>query len=198
MRLGTAAVLCLGAALALPFLRGAVQAAPSYPLYYAFEIPPVLTGYELDDRQERHLVYTAVLRGTLGGLPVQRAAMTLRPGASAAVGGGDFSLQTAAGAVKNGLILMTTDKRQASLWFSGTYLGARLAFHVVGPVADFGAATLAASGLADTTFADHSNYLAAVTEAVAGLAPAARAEALTEADRNVGLVTTYRQQTGTP
>jgi hypothetical protein len=174
------------------------QAAPIYPLYYAFEIPPVLTGYELIEQGDKHLLYTGVLRGTLGGLPVQKATMTLRPGASAGFGGGEFSLQTAAGAVKSGLILMTSDQKQMSLWFSGMYLGARLAFRVVGRASDFGTATFAAKGLADSSFADDGAYVAAVTQAVANLPPAARAEAIADADRNLNLVSGYRQETGTP
>jgi hypothetical protein len=198
MRVGTAALVCVAAVFMPSFGRGTAQAAPSYPLYYALEIPPVLTGYELNAQQERHAVYTGVLRGTLGGFAVQHAEMTVRQGASAAAGGGEFSLQTAAGAVKNGLVLITSDKSQTSLWFSGIYLGARLAFRVVGPAGDLSGATFAAKGLADTSFADHGSYIAAVTQAVANLAPAARAQALAEADRNLGLVAAYRRESGTP
>lgn len=195
--IGAAAVLCLSAAFAQPFGKGAARAAQPYPLYFAFEIPPVVTGYEQNEQQEQHAIYTGLLRGTLGGLPIQRSTLTLRPGASTLVGGGDFSLQTSAGVLTNGLILMTGDKQQTSMWFSGLYLGEHLAFHVTGP-ANFATGSFAAKGLADTSFADHSSYLAAIRQAVANLAPAARAQALADADRNISLVGAYRQETGTP
>jgi hypothetical protein len=199
MCLGAAAAVCLCAGVALAVAPAVTRAAgPSYPLYYAIEMPPVLTAFEMDQTKEQHIFYTGVLRGTLGGLPVQKAAITLLPGASAGAGGGEFSLQTPAGTVKNGLVLMTTDKNHTSFWFSGIYLGARLAFRVDGPSNNIVGTTYAGKGLADTTFADHNTYLAAVTQGVAGLAPAARAEAIAQADRNLGLVTSYRQETGTP
>lgn len=199
IRGGTVVALCLGAALAVAHTAGTVQAgAPPYPLYYSLDMPPVLTGFEMDDKQNQYTVYTGLLRGTLGGLPVEKATIMLRPGASTGVGGGNFTLQTTAGTVANGLVLMTTEKQLTSLWFSGTYLGARLAFHMSGPAKDFGAAAYAGKGLADTSFADHNAYLAAVTQAVANLAPAARAEALAGANRNLGLVGSFQQETGTP
>lgn len=190
--LGVAAVLCLAPAI------GVVRAAPSYPLFYVVDIPPVLTGYEMDDQQNKHVIYTSLLRGTLGGLPIETATVTLRPGASANAGGGEFSLKTAAGTVKNGLILMTNDGRHISLLFLGTYLGARLQFRVSAAAADFGGVTVATKGLADTSFAAHSEYLAAVTQAVANLAPAPRAQAVTQADRNLRLVAAYQASPGAP
>ena len=199
---GSAALsLCIAALIVLPLAQSPLGAAPSYLsylLYYGLEIPPLLTGYEMDEQQNRHPIYTGLLRGTLGGLPVQRSAFTLRPGASAGAGGGEFSLQTAAGAVKNGLILMTTDGRQISLWFSGIYLGTRLQFRLATQAKDFGTATVGARGLAETNFTAHAEYLAAVTQAVANLAPAARAEAITQADRNPGLVAAYERAPGSP
>jgi len=190
--------LCLVAALGLMAGAGTVRAAPSYPLYYSLEIPPVLTGYEMDENQNKRVIYTSVLRGTLGGLPVEAAAFTMRPGASANAGGGEFSLKTAAGAVKNGFILMTADGRQTTMLFLGTYLGARLQFRIAGPATNFGSAAMAAKGLADTSFAAHSEYLAAVTQAVANLPPAARAVAITQADGNLRLVTAYQGTSGAP
>ena len=186
-----AAVLCLIAA-------GGAGAAPVYPLYYAFEIPPVLTGFELSASYERRAIYTGLLRGTLGGLPVEKSAFTYRPGASAGAGGGEFSLQTAAGAVEHGLILMTTDGRQITLLFLGTYLGARLQFHIVGLAKDFGTTAITSRGLADTSFASHADYLTAVTQGAAALAPAARAEAIAHANANPRLVSAYQRETGAP
>jgi len=188
----------LAAALGLASTAGTVSAAPSYPLYYVLEIPPVLTGYEMNENQEKHLIYTSLLRGTLGGLAIDAASVTVRPGASAGAGGGEFSLKTAAGAVKNGLILMTTDGRQTTLLFLGTYLGARLQFRIAGPTKDFGGSTMAAKGLADTSLAGHYEYLAAVTQAVANLTPVARAQAITQADGNLKLVAAYQGTAGTP
>jgi hypothetical protein len=161
-------------------------------------MPPALTGFEMDDKQNHYTVYTALLRGTLGGLPVEKATIMLRPGASSGAAGGNFTLQTTAGAVANGLVLMTTDKQLTALWLSGIYLGARLAFRVSGPAKDFGVAAYAGKGLADTSFADNNAYLAAVAQAVANLPPAARAQAVAGADRNLGLVGAYQQETGTP
>lgn len=189
-RVLAAAVLCLIAA-------GGAVAQPVYPLYYAFEVPPLLTGFELTAGYERRPLYTGLLRGTLGGLPVEKSAFTYRPGASAGAGGGEFSLQTAAGAVEHGLILMTTDGRKATLLFFGTYLGARLQFRIAVPTQDFGTAAISSKGLADTTFAGHADYLGAVTRGVAALAPAAQAEAISQANGNPGLVSAY-QRTGAP
>ncbi|HEV2439406.1 MAG TPA: hypothetical protein VGX97_05030 [bacterium] len=188
---------CLAAAIGLGSAAGAARAAPVYPLYYALEIPPVLTGYEMDEQKDKHLIYTSLLRGTLGGLAIEAATVTLRPGASANAGGGEFSLRTAAGTVKSGLVLMTSDARRTTLLFLGTYLGARLEFRMAGPAADFGSATIATKGLALTNFAAHSEYLAAVTQAVANLAPAPRALAITEADGNPRLVAAF-QGTASP
>ncbi len=195
LRRGTAAALCAAALMLAP--RG-VQAAISYPLYYALEIPPVLTGYELDDQQNRHLVYTSLLRGTLGGLAVDSGTVTLHPGASAAAGGGQFTLRTAAGSVKDGLILLTTDRKETTLVFLGTYLGARLQFKMTGPTETFGTAAISAKGLAETNFVAHTEYVAAVTLGVAGLPPAARAQAITAAESNLRLVTAYQATTGSP
>jgi hypothetical protein len=196
---GTAVALSLGTALVLLFAPATVQAgAPPYPLYYSLDMPPVLKGFEMDDKQNQYTVYTGLLRGALGGLPVEKATIMLRPGASDGAGGGTFTLQTTAGAVANGLVLMTTDKQLTSFWFSGIYLGARIGFRVSGPAKDFSSAAYGGKGLADTSFADNNAYLAAVTQAVANLPPAARAEALAGADRNLGLVGAYQQETGTP
>jgi hypothetical protein len=199
---GTVLVLCLcgicAAVTALPGPNSAQASDPTYPLYYALDMPPVLTGFELNQVQEKHILYSGTLRGSLGGLPVEKAAITLRPGASPGAGGGDFSLQTPAGEIKNGLVLMTTDKKQTSLLFSGVYLGARVAFRVSGPATDVASTAYSGKGLADSTFADHTTYLAAVSQGVAKLPAAARAQTLADADRNLSLVSTYRQETGTP
>lgn len=191
------AVAVLSTLLGLALAGGAVRAGPLYPLYYAIDIPPVLTGYELDERKDKHLVYTSLLRGALGGLPIE-GSVTLRPGASASAGGGEFSLKTAAGVVKGGLILMTSDGRQMTLLFTGSYLGERLQFRMAGPAKDFGTATVASKGLADTTFIAHSEYLAAVTHAVANLTAALQAQTITAADGNLRLITTYQSAPSVP
>lgn len=193
-----AVVLCLALALGAAASPRAARAAFLYPLYYSLEIPPVLTGYQIDDRGDKHLLYTSLIRGTLGGLAIESATVTLHPGASAGAGGGEFSLRTAAGAVKSGLILMTTDRRQTTMLFSGMYLGARLEFRMVGPTEGFGTATIATKGLADSSFVAHSEYVAAVTLAVANLTPAIRAAAITQADGNLRLVSAYQTATGAP
>ena len=198
LRHGAAVVFCLALALGVTASPRAVRAALLYPLYYSLEIPPVLTGYEMDDQKNKHLLYTSLLRGTLGGLAIESSTVTLHPGASAGAGGGEFSLRTAAGPVKNGLVLLTTDRRRTTLLFSGLYLGARLDFRMVAPTENFGSATIATKGLAETSFVAHSEYVAAVTLAVAGLGPAARAQAITAADGNPRLVTAYQSTTGSP
>lgn len=192
------AVLCTAAALTFALAAPAVRAAALYPLYYVLEIPPLLTGYEIDQDQNKRLVYTSLLRGTLGGLPVESATLTLHPGASAGAGGGQFSLRTAAGPVKDGLILLTTDPKLTTLVFLGTYLGARLQFKMVAPTATFGNGTISTKGLADTSFVADSEYVAAVTLGVAGLAPAPRAQAITAAESNLRLVSAFQQSAGSP
>ncbi len=186
-----AATLCLAGALS-PGL-----AAPSYPLYYVFDVPPVLTGYELSKDLNRTIVYTGIIRGTLGGLPVTTGTFSYRQGASASVGGGDFTLQTAAGAVQKGSILMTSDGPRTTLLFFGTYLGTRLSFRLSGPSPAAGAA-LTSKGLADTGFATHAEYVATVTQAAANLPPAARDEAIRGAEGNARLVAAYQRTTGAP
>lgn len=192
------ALLFTAAALTFAPAAPAIGAGTLYQLYYVLDIPPLLTGYELDQNQDKHLIYTSLLRGTLGGLPLDSATLTLHPGASAGAGGGQFSLRTAAGPVKDGLILMTTDRTQTTLLFIGTYLGARLQFKMVAPTATFGTGTISTKGLADTSFVADSEYVAAVTLGVAGLAPAPRAQAITGAESNLRLVSGYQQSTGTP
>ena len=192
------AVLCAVAAAALAAAPGAVHAAVLYPLYYVLDIPPLLTGYEFDQNQNKYLIFTSILRGTLGGLPVESATLTLHPGASAGAGGGEFSLRTAAGPVKSGLVLLTTDRVQTTMLFSGTYLGARLQFKMVAPTATFGTGTISTKGLADTSFVADSEYVAAVTLGVAGLAPAPRAQAISGAESNLRLVAAFQRTTGAP
>lgn len=192
------ALLCTAAALTFAPAASRVLAGTLYQLYYVLEIPPLLTGYEMDEVKNKRLIYTSLLRGTLGGLPVDSATLTLHPGASAGAGGGQFSLRTAAGPVKDGLILLTTDPKQTTLVFLGTYLGARLQFKMVAPTATFGTGAIATKGLADTSFVADSEYVAAVTLGVAGLAPAPRAQAITEAESNLRLVSAFQQSAGTP
>lgn len=184
--------------LGLALAAGVVHAGPLYPLYYAIDMPPVLTGYEMDEQQNKHLIYTGLLRGAIGGLAIEAASITLRPGASAGAGGGEFSLKTTAGAIKGGLILMTSDARQTTLLFTGMYLGERVQFRMAGPAKDFGTATVSSKGLADTTFIAHTEYLAAVTHAVANLSAALQAQTISAADSNLRLITAYQSAPGVP
>lgn len=175
-----------------------MRAAPSYPLYYVLDVPPFLTGYEMDEAQNQHTYYTSLLRGTLGGLGVDSGSLLLHPGASTKAGGGDFALKTTAGAVKNGHVLMTVDGQKTTLLFFGTYLGANLEFRLIGPAKDLGSVRIEGKGLAGTSFAAHSEYLAAVTQAAAALPPTVRAQLVTQADGNLRLVTVYQTTSGSP
>jgi hypothetical protein len=191
--------------------RAQSEAQSGYLLYYAVQIPPLLKGYSSTDctgdqaqipgalcQSQEHAIYTGELNGTLGGLPIQRATLTFRPGASSDAGGGEFALQTAAGAIEKGIFLMTTDGRQTTLVFFGTYLGARIQFHLSGAAKDFPLGTLDAKGVAQTNFSGHTDYIAAVTKGVANLPQAAKAQVIGQANGNPVLVSAYQRTTGAP
>jgi hypothetical protein len=202
-----AAAAALAATLALVPAAHPVRAQSSYLLYYTLAIPPLLMGYEsscptdqpdaICAPQDRR-IYTGTLSGSIGGLQIQRATVTYRPGASRSAGGGEFALQTAAGTIDKGLILMTSDGRQVTLLFFGTYLGARIQFRVVSPAADFPTGTVDAKGVADTSFAGHSDYIEAVTKSVANLAPAVKTAVIEQANSNPALVASYQRTGGQP
>ncbi len=193
-----AAALALLAPAAGAFWRAPqAQAQPSYPLYYSFQIPLALPGISIQEGGSR-TTYTGTLRGTLGGLPIRSATFTYGPGASAAVGGGTFRLTTAAGEVRDGLILMTSDGGRTNLLFTGIYLGSHLEFTLTSEDPQIGGVGVAAAGLARTEFATHEAYMTAVRKSVDALSPSARDEILAQADTNLRLVSEYEQTPSPP
>jgi hypothetical protein len=183
----------LAAALALLAPAAPAGALPSYPLYYSFQIPLALPGISVQEDGAR-TTYAGTLRGTLGGLPLRSATFTYGPGASTAVGGGTFSLATAAGDVRDGQILMTSDGERTTLLFFGIYLGSRLEFAVTSSRQQIGGAGVTATGLARTGLATHEAYMAAVRKGVDALPSSARDEILAQADTNLHLVGEYEQK----
>jgi len=201
------AAVAAAAALALVPPAGPARAQSPYLLYYAVAIPPLLMGYQSSCPQnepdaicqpDERVLYTGQLSGSIGGLPIQRGTLTYRPGASKGAGGGEFALQTPAGTIQKGLILMTSDGQQVTLLFFATYLGARIQFRLTSAVKNFPGETLDAKGVAETSFAGHGDYIDAVTKGVAKLPIAARAAAIGQANGNPVLVSSYQRTSGTP
>lgn len=193
-----AVLLAMGLGLGAVLLRSApaASALPSYLLYYSFEVPLALPGLTLTDNGVQKS-YTGTLRGSLGGLPLRSASYTYATGASASVGGGTFSLATAAGEIRNGNILMTTDGTHTTLLFFGVYLGTHIEFRITGDGPQIGGIGVTATGLARTGFASHDQYMSAVQAAVATLPPDARAQILSQADTNPALVRAYQAKDST-
>jgi len=185
----TAAWLSVGMAHQMPTAFGQAE----YVLYYSLDLPLSIPGLTLTDQGTRR-TYVGALRGSLGGLPLTEGSYTYANGASQRAGGGTFTMATKAGPIRAGQILMTSDGKQTTLLFFGTYLGARLSFALTGSGDQFGGAGVVATGLAETTFQSHEQYVAAIREATAGLPQAARDELLTAADRNPRLVRDYQQK----
>jgi hypothetical protein len=168
-------------------------AQPAYFLYYSLEVPLALPSLALSDSGVRTL-YTGTLRGTLGGLPLTSATLQYGPGPTKVIGGGTFSLATAAGTVRDGHILMSTIGPRTTLLFFGMYLGTRLEFSLTSESQQIGGIGVTEIGVAQTGFHSHEEYRAAVDKAVASLAPDARAQVLDAADTNVRLVNGYQQK----
>lgn len=171
----------------------ALGQSDEYALYYSFDVPPLITGIALTDTGERRS-YNGALRGTLGGVPVTESKYTYTTGASPKAGGGTFSLTTKAGPVKDGRVLMTSDGNQTMLLFVGQYLGASLSFSLTGSSVQLGGGTTKASGLAETNFRSHEQYVAAVRNAATALPAADREQIAAQADQNLRLVRDYQQR----
>lgn len=188
------AALCAAAVLAagLAADRASGQ-SEEYPLYYSFDIPLAMQGATVTDEGQR-LTYTGTFRGTLGALPVTDAKYTYATGTIAKAGGGTFSLATPAGAVKNGQILMTSDGKQTTLLFLGQYLGASLSFSLNAGTGQLGGGAAAATGLAETNFHSHEQYVTAVRNAAGPLSPADREQLVARAEQNLRLVRDYQQR----
>jgi len=170
-----------------------LAAQPSYLLYYAFQIPPVMPQVSLSDSGAQ-ISYSGTLQGTLGGLTVTAGKFTYGPGPSKALGGGTFSMATDAGPVQSGQILMSTNGQRTTLLCFGVYLGTRIEFTLVGDGVQIGDSR--PSGVAPTGFPSHDAYIAAVRQAVAALPEATRRQDIAAADSNLRLVTDYQQRTG--
>jgi hypothetical protein len=177
----------------LPASLPGVAAQPSYLLYYSFEIPLATPSLALSDDGVQKL-YTGTLAGTLGGLALTAATLQYGPGLSKVIGGGTFSLATAAGTVQDGHILMSVDGTRTTLLFFGMYLGTRLEFSFTSDREQIGGIGVVATGVARTGFSSHDEYRAAVEKAVASLAPGVRAQIVDAADSNVRLVSDFQQR----
>jgi hypothetical protein len=182
-----------GLLIVAPLWLGRAAGQPEYALYYNFDIPLTIGGITLSDAGTKK-TFNGSLRGTLGGVKVTAARYSYASGASPRAGGGTFSMTTPAGAFKDGQILMTDDGKQTTLLFFGNYLGARVSFAIVGPSDQIGGTGVTARGLAETTFRSHEQYVTAVRDATATLAPPARDQVVAQADENVRLVREYEQR----
>jgi hypothetical protein len=174
-----------------------VSGQSTYSLFFRFEIPRVIPGLSLAEGATKR-TYTGTLLGTLGGVPLTAASYTYGNGASQWVGGGTFSMTTKVGPVQDGQIFMTSDGKQTSLLFFAKYLGTRLSFSIVGKGDQIGGIGMVATGLAETGFRSHEQYVAAIREAMAALPSPAREQVLAQADQNLRLVREYIQKTPSP
>lgn len=175
----------------LPAADRALGQSEEYPLYFSFDIPLAMQGTTLTDEGQKNS-YNGTLRGTIGGLPVTDAKYTYATGAIVKAGGGTFSLTTPAGTVKDGRILMTSDGKQTTLLFVGQYLGASLSFSLNAGSGQLGGGGAAASGLAETNFRSHEQYVTAVRNAAGALSPSDREQMVARADQNLRLVRDYQ------
>ncbi len=170
-------------------------AAPApYQLYFSFELPRTLEGMVMDKNGPTRKTYSGQFRGTFGGLPLREGNYTYAEGASAGAGGGACSLATAAGAIRRGEILMTTDGKRTTLICVGTYLGTHIEFTINTEGIPIGGVGVTASGLALTGFHSHEAYMTAVRAAAAPLPPETRSQVIAQADTNPRLVSAYEQR----
>jgi hypothetical protein len=166
---------------------------PEYALFYNFEVPLSVPGIALSDDGTKQ-TFNGTLRGTLGGIPLTQGRYTYANGASKLAGGGTFAMITKAGTVKDGQILMTSDGKQTTLLFFGLYLGARVSFSITGSGEQIGGTGVSATGLAETNFRSHEQYVTAIREATTALPPAVRDQLVGQADQNPRLVRDYQQR----
>lgn len=176
--------------------------ARGYPLFFSFEIPLAAPGLRITDdgtqqTSSSQQTFSGTLRGTLGGLPIRAASYTYQLGKTKVVGGGTFTLETAAGAVRDGRVLVSVGDQRTTVLFFSTYLGGRLEFALTGDRPQIGGTGVVVRGLARTSFASHDDYAQAVRAAVASLPPGTRDEITAAADRNPILVSNFEQNGGT-
>ena len=157
-------------------------------------MPPSIGGIALSEDGTKR-TFNGSLRGTFGGIQVTDAKYSYANGASPRAGGGTFSMSTKGGSFKDGQILMTSDGKQTMLLFFGIYLGAHVSFSITGPLDQIGGTGVVVTGLAETNFRSHEQYVAAVRDAIATLPQAARDQIVSQADQNVRMVRDYQQRT---
>jgi hypothetical protein len=173
--------------------RAVGQSESEYALYYSFEVPLAIGGIAVSDGGTKK-TFNGTLRGTFGGIQIAESRYTYANGASQRAGGGTFSMTTRGGSFKNGQILMTTDGKQTTLLFFGLYLGAHVSFTITGPQDQIGGSGVVTTGLAETNFRSHDQYVAAVRDATAALPPTERDQITAQADRNAQMVRDYQQR----
>jgi len=168
------------------------DAAPgSYSLFFNFNLPLTLPSVAMSDEGAR-ASYTGTMRGALGGLPLQAATYTYGADVKKSVGGGNFTMSTAAGEVRDGEILVSSDGPATTLLFFGLYLGTRLEFAIHSDRPQVGGMGVTVSGLANTGFTNHDEYMAAIRTAVASLSADTRQTVIAQADINLRLVNEYQ------
>jgi len=166
---------------------------PSYPLYYAFQIPATRPSIQITSNGSS-TSYSGTFTGTLGGLPVKSGTFQYGGTTGSQVGGGFFTLVTDAGAVQNTQLLMSVDGARTSVLFFATYLGTHLDFRLSVAGMALGGPGETDTGLADTGFASQDAYVAAVQTAVASLPEATRQQLIAAANTNALLVTQFQQR----
>ncbi len=166
---------------------------PTYPLYYAFQIPPSRPSIQLSSNGSS-TSYSGTFTGTLGGIPLKSGTFQYGGATGSQVGGGYFTLVTDAGAVTNTQVLMSVDGPRTSVLFFGTYLGTHLDFRLSVEGMALGGQGETDTGLADTGFASIDAYVAAVQTAAASLPDATKQQLITAANTNALLVTEYQQK----
>jgi hypothetical protein len=187
------ALMGAGIVIVAPVQPDRAAAQPEYTLYYSFEVPLSIQGIALSEDSTKR-TFNGALRGTLGGISITDAKYTYANGASTHAGGGTFSMITKAAPFKDGHILMTNDGKQTTLLFLGIYLGARVSFSLTSADEQIGGSGVTATGLAETNFRSHEEYVAAIRNATAALAPATREQLVGQAEQNPRLVREYRQR----
>jgi hypothetical protein len=192
-RLVTVAATAGGLLIVAPAWLDRAAGQSEYTLYYRFEVPLAIGGIAVSDNGTKK-TFNGTLRGALGGIQIAEARYSYANGASPRAGGGAFSMTTKGGSFKDGQILMTSDGRQTTLLFFGLYLGTHVSFSITGPDDQIGGSGVTATGLAETNFRSHEQYVAAVRDAAAALPPAERDQIVSQADQNARMVREYQQR----
>jgi hypothetical protein len=172
---------------------GVADEVPSFPLYYAFQIPSARPEIQITSNGST-TNYTGKIGGTLGGLPIKSGTFDYGGATNSQVGGGWFALTTDAGTVSHTELLMAVDGSRTSVLFFGTYLGVHIEFRLASTGMAIGGVGQNETGLADTGFASQSEYVAAVQAAVASLPAPTRQQLIDAANTNAQLVLQFQQK----